>query len=311
MIEASAVSGEVFADQASFTAAVAQVQEAEIAYRSQQPTISDTAFDALKDRVTATKAAHSDWDDEGVTTQVASGAPVGGEVRHSSPMLSLAKATTVEEVRTFIAGLTVDGQHPGPFVVEAKLDGCAISARYEGGVLVQAAQRGDGTSGDPVTDQLLRGDGVAGLPARLLTASDGGWSGEVRGELFMSDADFEVANQMRVGAGRPAFANPRNATSGTLRNLNRTYDVPLSFAAYDITGDNIGRAEGTELATYSERLAQAEALGFATGRQLLPNALRAPHGGVEEVVAAVEAIEQLRPTLGFPIDGSLQGCLLR
>jgi DNA ligase (NAD+) len=288
----------VFIDEASFTAAVAQVQEAEIAYRLDQPLLPDSTFDALKDRVAATKAAHPDWDDEGVTTQVASGAPVGGEVHHSTPMLSLAKATTAEQVRAFLAGLSVDGQHPGPLVIEAKLDGCAISAVYEGGVLAQAAQRGDGTSGDPVTEQLLRGDGVAGLPARLPTA----WSGEVRGELFMTDADFEVANQMRVAAGRPAFANPRNATSGTLRNLNRTYDVPLSFAVYDINGE--GGPEH-ETATYSERLNAAEALGFATGRQLLPEGLRAPREGVEDVLAAIEAIKALRPTLGFPIDGAV------
>ncbi len=219
-------------------------------------------------------------------------------------MLSLAKATTAAEVRAFLAGLTVDGQEPGPLVVEAKQDGCAIAAIYQDGALVQAAQRGDGTSGDPVTEQLLRGQGVAGLPARLTTPSGAGWSGEVRGELFMTDADFEAANQMRVAAGRPAFANPRNAVSGTLRNLNRTCEVPLSFATYDISGDGIpsDTTSGQESATYSERLAVAEALGFATGRQLLPDALRAPREGTEQVLAAIDAVEQLRPTLGFPID---------
>lgn len=296
----------VFGDKTSMSMAVAQVQEAEIAYRLDQPLMPDSAFDALKDRVAATKAEHADWNDEGVTTEVASGAPVGGNVRHSSPMLSLAKATITEEVRAFLAGLTVDGQEPGPLVVEVKLDGCAISAIYQDGALVQAAQRGDGTSGDPVTEQLLRGQGVAGLPARLTTPSGTplgtGWSGEVRGELFMSDADFEVANQMRVAAGRPAFANPRNAVSGTLRNLNRTYEVPLSFAVYDINGDSIPEQDS---ATYSERLDAAQALGFATGRQLLPEELHAPREGAEQVLVAVEAIEALRPTLGFPIDGAV------
>lgn len=308
---------EVFDDQASMTMAVAQVHEAEIAYRLDQPLMPDSAFDALKDRVAATKAAHPDWDDEGVTAQVASGAPVGGEVRHSSPMLSLAKATTADEVRAFLASLDsnadADGEDPGPLVVEAKLDGCAIAAIYTDGKLVQAAQRGDGTSGDPVTEQLLRGNGVAGLPAHLSTPSGAGWSGEVRGELFMTNADFEVANQMRVAAGRPAFANPRNAVSGTLRNLNRTYDVPLSFAAYDISGDGLS-GDGVpkqDSATYSERLDAAETLGFATGRQLLPDALRAPREGVQDVLAAIEAVEQLRPSLGFPIDGSLESRLLR
>ena len=156
----------VFGDKTSMSMAVAQVQEAEIAYRLDQPLMPDSAFDALKDRVAATKAAHPDWDDEGVTTQVASGAPVGGEVRHSSPMLSLAKATTAEEVRAFIAGLGSDGhgggQEPDPLVVEVKMDGCAISARYENGALVLAAQRGDGTSGEDITGQITRGAGVAG-----------------------------------------------------------------------------------------------------------------------------------------------------
>jgi len=295
--------GEVFPDQASFTAAVAQVQEAEIAYRTDQPLMPDSAFDALKDRVATTLAAHPDWDDEGVTTQVASGAPVGGDVRHSSPMLSLAKATTPEEVHAFVAGLTVDGQEPGPLVVEVKMDGCAISARYEGGVLVLAAQRGDGASGEDITGQITRGAGVAGLPARLTTPSGASWSGEVRGEVYMSENNFDAANELRVGAGRPAFANPRNAVSGSLRNIDRTYDVPMSFAVYDVLDDANSRA--ATAGTYSERLDAAEALGFHTARQLLPEALRAPHTGVEEVVAAIEAIQALRPTLGFPIDGAV------
>jgi len=295
-------SREVFADQASFTAAVAQVHEAEVAYRLDQPLVPDSAFDALKDRVATTKAAHPEWDDEGVTTQVASGAPVGGDVRHSSPMLSLAKATTVEEIHAFVAGLAVDGQDLGPLVVEVKMDGCAISAHYEEGALVLAAQRGDGTSGEDITGQITRGAGVAGLRARLDTS----WSGEVRGEVYMSEADFDASNELRVAAGRPAFANPRNAVSGTLRNIDRTYDVPMSFAVYDVLDVLDDASSGAATAgTYSERLDAAEALGFHTARQLLPEALRTPHAGVEEVVAAIEAIEQLRPALGFPIDGSV------
>ncbi|PRY06017.1 NAD-dependent DNA ligase LigA [Kineococcus rhizosphaerae] len=300
-----------FTDQASFTAAVAQVQEAEVAYRLDQPLMPDSAFDALKDRVAATKAAHPDWNDEGVTTQVASGASVGGDVRHSSPMLSLAKATTVEEVRAFITGLTVDGQEPGPLVVEVKMDGCAISARYENGALVLAAQRGDGTSGEDITGQITRGAGVAGLPARLTTSAGQSWSGEVRGEVYMSETDFDAANELRVAAGSAPFANPRNAVSGSLRNIDRTYDVPMSFAAYDLlptqtdSQDSTGGGAGGELATYSQSLGTAQTLGFATARQLLPQNLRTPHEGTEDVLAAIEAIEALRPALGFPIDGSV------
>lgn len=315
--EPSALAGdagsEAFTDQASFTAAVAQVQEAEVAYRLDQPLMPDSAFDALKNRVAATKAAHPDWNDQGVTTEVASGAAVGGDVRHSSPMLSLAKATTVEEVHAFVAGLSVDGQEPGPLVVEVKMDGCAISARYENGALALAAQRGDGTSGEDITGQITRGAGIAGLPARLTTASGRAWSGEVRGEVYMSEADFDAANELRVAAGSAPFANPRNAVSGSLRNIDRTYDVPMSFAAYDFlpAQDSTGTGDGGELATYTESLDTAHALGFATARQLLPQNLRTPHEGVQDVLAAIEAIEQLRPALGFPIEGSLESRLLR
>lgn len=272
------------ADRASFDEAVAAAQAAAAAYYDTgEATIPDADYDALVERIEAAKTAHPDWDDQGLTEQVAGGASAGGDVVHPEPMLSLGKTKTLADIEQFVARAS------SPIVVEVKLDGMAVRVEYVDGRLALAATRGNGASGEDVTAQVARGGGVSGLPVQLAST----WTGEVRGEIYMRDSDFETANANRVAFGKPAFVNPRNATAGSLRKADPDYEAPMSFAAYDATGDE---------PTYSARMAAMAALGFRTALSLAPHD---PAADPAQVVALIEAIEAARPTLGSPIDGAV------
>jgi DNA ligase (NAD+) len=147
-----------------------------------------------------------------------------GDVEHSTPMLSLDNVFDADELRAWAARLErVLGRPALGYTVEPKIDGMAIAARYVDGRLRQVATRGDGRAGEDVTTQARL---VAGLPAerrRPVTV-------EIRGEVFMTDADFARANELRTAHGGQAFANPRSAAAGTLRAQDRAYDAPLCWS---------------------------------------------------------------------------------
>jgi DNA ligase (NAD+) len=196
-------------------------------------------------------------------------------------MLSLDNVFGEEPLRRWAARLErLLGRPVGGFTVEPKIDGLAIAARYVDGVLTLVATRGDGRAGEDVTGQARR---AVGLPERLaepLTI-------EVRGEVFMTDADFAQANVMRTGAGEPAFAHPRSAAAGTLRAENRTYDAPLSFLAYAVHGLDGTSAEPVRHSAAMARLAKlgvATTAGSAAGMPLCAT--------IDGVIAAVEALKQ-------------------
>jgi DNA ligase (NAD+) len=282
-----------FADRAEFDAAVATAREAATAYYDTAVMVMpDADYDALADRIQASLAAHPDWDDRGVTTGVAAGASAGGEVVHPTPMLSLDKVKTRDELAAYVVRLG------DPAVVEVKLDGLAVRAQYREGRLSLVATRGDGSTGEDVTTQALRDGGIAGLPATLAEP----FTGEVRGEVYMTDADFAAANANRVAAGGKAFVNARNATAGSLRAQTAVGATPMTFAAYEITG---GRADAHT--DHSSRMAFVASLGLATAYDLT----RAAGGGqvvagnVDDVFAVIDAIEEARPTLGYQIDGAV------
>ena len=267
---------------------VAAVDQARAAARSYYDTgdvlMTDADYDALLDRIAEAKAAHPEWDDHGLTTRVAAGASGGGDVRHPVPMMSLGKVTGEEEVRAFVASLGGD-----PCLVEVKLDGLAIRVEYRSGRLALAALRGDGSTGENVTAQVLRG--VAGLPARLATS----WTGEVRGEVYMTVQDFEAAGANRVAAGGKAFINSRGAVAGSIRSADRAYETPMTFAAYDISGD---------FPSHRERMGRAAELGFATAGRLATGEIQVA-ADAEAALAAIAGIGELRRGLEFPIDGAV------
>lgn len=273
--------------------AAALVDEARAAaaayYDTDSLLLTDAEYDAILDELAAIAAAHPGTDTGGLLDAVAAGASAGGDIAHPTPMLSLGKATEPAELAAFLARL-----NGAPTVTEAKLDGMAVRAVYRAGELTQVITRGDGHAGEDVTAQART---IAGLPARLPDSIDL----DVRGEVFMTDTDFQTANINRTAAGKPAFANPRNATAGTLRAADRTYDAPLSFAAYSADGGPL-TARGGHLAAMSI----LERLGVATAHTRTANALTStgltPADTPADVIAALGAA---RPTLGFPIDGAV------
>ncbi len=271
--------------EAEFAAAVGQAQAAaKLYYDTGDVLMTDADYDALLDRIAEAKKAHPDWDDGGVTGRVAAGVSGGGDVRHPAPMMSLDKINGEDGVRAFVASLGGD-----PCLVEVKLDGLAIRVEYESGRLVLAALRGDGSTGENVTAQVLRG--VAGLPARLGTP----WTGEVRGEIYMTVGDFEAASVNRVAAGGKAFINSRGAVAGSIRSAERTYETPMTFAAYDISGD---------FASHRERMAHAVELGFPAAGRLAGGEIQVA-GDADAALGAIARIGDLRRSLEFPIDGAV------
>lgn len=212
--------------------------------------------------------------------QVAAGQSTGGDVAHSTLMGSMEKATSLDAVTAFV------GKVAGGVVVEPKLDGLAVAATYRGGRLVALATRGDGRSGEDVTSRVGR---IAGLPTTV--AKDGDL--EVRGEVFMSDADFEHTNVARVAAGKAAFVNPRNAVAGALRKETPVHEVRMSFAAYEATVKH-----GSHMA----RMVTLESLGFAVAYRLM-GLDDVTAGGPARVKNMIEEFGARRATAGFPTDG--------
>ncbi|GAA1798730.1 NAD-dependent DNA ligase LigA [Luedemannella flava] len=282
-----------FADRAEFDVAVATAREAATAYYDTAVMVMpDAEYDVLSDRIQATLALYPDWDDQGITTAVAAGASAGGDVVHPTPMLSLDKVKTRDDLAGFVGRLADQA------VVEVKLDGLAVRAQYRDGRLILVATRGDGTTGEDVTVQAMRDGGIAGMPIDLGQP----FTGEVRGEVYMTDADFVTANANRVAAGGKAFVNSRNATAGSLRAQTAVAATPMTFAAYEITG------EGSEEHTgHASRMTYAATLGFLTAYDLTREASSGEvvSGNVDDVLGIIDAIEKARPTLGYQIDGAV------
>ncbi|BCJ47097.1 DNA ligase 2 [Actinoplanes ianthinogenes] len=275
-----------------YRAATERIRGAAAAYyEGTDLAMDDATYDALLARVTATEQAQPGWVVAGSPAQVvAAGGGVVGDVEHSTPMLSLANVFDEEELRAWAARLDrVIGRPAAGYTVEPKIDGMAIAARYVDGRLVQVATRGDGRAGEDVTAQARS---VAGLPAELTRPV----TVEVRGEVFMTDADFAEANELRTAHGGAPFANPRNAAAGTLRAQDRAYLAPLSFLAYAVHD-----LPGGEGLTHSAAMAAIAELGVSTtGGSAAGMAVCTT---VDELVAAIASLGALRDKLGFDIDG--------
>ena len=256
------------------------------------PEISDAEYDALKQRNAAIEARfpslkRPDSPSEQIGGAVAEGF---GQVRHEVRMLSLSNAFADEEVAEFDARVRsfLGTDAPIAYVAEPKIDGLSLSLRYEGGVLVQAATRGDGEVGEAVTENALT---IADIPRRVEGAPA---MMEVRGEVYMSHADFAALNERQVASGGKVFANPRNAAAGSLRQLDATITAarPLRFFAY------AWGALSEPLATSQfAAIARLKALGFQT------NPLTVLCDGPAALLAQYRRIEAMRADLGYDIDG--------
>ncbi|WP_105663115.1 NAD-dependent DNA ligase LigA [Cronobacter dublinensis] len=259
------------------------------------PEVPDAEYDRLMRELRALEEAHPELVTPDSPTQRVGAAPLTefSQVRHEVPMLSL---DNVFDEASFLAfNKRVKDRLKSTdalvYCCELKLDGLAVSLLYENGLLVRAATRGDGTTGEDITLNVrtiraiplkLRGDNI---PARL----------EVRGEVFLPQAGFEKINEEARRTGGKVFANPRNAAAGSLRQLDPrvTAKRPLTFFCY-----GVGLLEGGELPrSHMGRLQQFKDWGLPVSDRI--RLVETP----EDVLAFYHQVEADRPTLGFDIDG--------
>jgi DNA ligase (NAD+) len=271
----------------------------ELYYQNDAPEISDADYDELKRRNAAIETRFPDLVlADSPSKRVGAPAAAGfAKVRHAAPMLSLDNAFDEEDVRDFCEGvrrfikeLKDDPTIPIEAVAEPKIDGLSASLRYEHGAFVQGATRGDGTEGEDITANLRT---VKDIPKTL---AGNGWPDvlEVRGEVYMSRADFFDLNRRQEDAGEKVFANPRNAAAGSLRQLDSTVTAsrPLGFFAYG-WGQVSEPIDGGQWAV----LQRFKGWGFSTN----PLARLCPT--VEDVLALYGEVAAQRATLDYDIDG--------
>jgi DNA ligase (NAD+) len=217
------------------------------------PEVPDAEYDRLMLELRGIEAKYPQFLTQDSPTQRIGAAPVAafGAIRHRVPMLSLDNAFSEDEARDFDRRIRerLENERPIRYSAEPKLDGLAISAMFENGVYVQGATRGDGETGEDITQNLKT---IAGLPLKLRTA-DAPRMLEVRGEVFMPRAGFERFNKEAIARGEKAYVNPRNAAAGSLRQLDprMTAARPLDLFIY-----GIGYVEGGGLPTHQGELMQ-------------------------------------------------------
>jgi DNA ligase (NAD+) len=264
-------------------------------YQEDAPAISDAAYDALRLRNNAIEARfpeliRSDSPNERIGAKPSERFE---KVVHAVPMLSLGNAFSDEDVTDFIARirrfLGLDESDEVAFTAEPKIDGLAVSIRFEKGELVMAATRGDGAEGENVTANIRT---IKDVPHRLKGKAPDIF--EVRGEVYMSHADFAAMNERQEKTGGKIFANPRNAAAGSLRQLDSSITArrPLRFFAYAW-----GAVSDIPYKAHSEVLQALKKMGFAV------NPLIKRCTSLEEILAFYNETQHKRADLGYDIDG--------
>ncbi|MGI9525071.1 MAG: NAD-dependent DNA ligase LigA [Hyphomicrobiaceae bacterium] len=265
-------------------------------FASDAPEISDAEYDALRQRNSTIESRFPDLirDDSPSRRVGAAPAEAFGKVKHRIPMLSLANAFDASDVHEFVDRirrfLKLDSAEPLAFSAEPKIDGLSISIRYENGIFVEAATRGDGTEGENVTAnvatlrQLPRELKGPGVPSQI----------DIRGEIYLAKADFELLNAVQVDAGAKVFANPRNAAAGSLRQLDSaiTASRPLRFFAYAW-----GEVSKMPAETQSDMVATFSEWGLPTNPLL-----RICHSS-QDMLDYYQEVGESRALLGYDIDG--------
>jgi DNA ligase (NAD+) len=271
--------------------------DADIAYhQNDAPTITDAAYDALKRRYQAIESAFPELKRADSLTGKVGAAPAEGfaKVRHEVPMLSLGKAYTEQDVLDFAERarrfFERDKDLTFSFTAEPKIDGLSASLRYEHGVLVRGATRGDGTVGEDITENLRT---IADIPHKL---KGRGWPEiiEIRGEVYMTYAEFEALKTRSAAVGGQEYVNPRNTAAGSLRQKDPavTASRNLKFFAYAW-----GFASEDPAPTQYDAVQKFASWGFKV------NPLMARAASVDELLAQYRTIEEQRSSLGYDIDG--------
>ncbi|NNC36803.1 MAG: NAD-dependent DNA ligase LigA [Acidimicrobiales bacterium] len=265
-------------------------------YQDDAPVLSDADYDALRKRNLEIEARfpHLIRKDSPIKDVGAKPSGKFGKIKHAVPMLSLDNAFTDEDVIDFAAKvrrfLSMDEDAALACTAEPKIDGLSASVRYENGKLIHAATRGDGAVGEDITSNMST---LKDVPATLEGV---GWPDvlEVRGEVYIADADFDAMNKAQEAAGKDTYKNPRNAAAGSLRQIDPrvTATRPLKFFAY-AWGEIAAPLAGTQY----EAVQNLGKWGFSI------NALTKLCESAEEMIAHYRKIETDRSTLGYDIDG--------
>lgn len=266
-------------------------------YQEDAPTISDAEYDKLRQRSDAVEAKFPKLVTKHSPSQKVGTAPARGfkKVKHSVPMLSLANAFTEEDVADFVERvrkfLGMPEEEKLEIVAELKIDGLSFSARYEKGKLIYAATRGDGEEGEDITANIST---LKDFPQKL-TGENIPDVMEVRGEVYMRDEDFQELNAVQEAAGKPVFANPRNAAAGSLRQLDSTITASrkLSCFAY-----GWGELSEPVASTQWEVIKLFQAWGFTVNF-----ARMAKLSTLESIFKFYQNMQRERALLGYDIDG--------
>jgi DNA ligase (NAD+) len=259
-------------------------------YLLDKPVVSDFEFDGMLAELIQLEKAHPAYFDANSPSQ-----RVGGSVNknfetvpHKRAMLSLGNTYSEEDLRDFDKRVQKIITETYTYVCELKYDGVSISLHYENGVLKQALTRGDGSQGDDVTANVRT---VKSIPLKLQDNSPSAF--EIRGEIFMPHKGFELMNAARVEAGDEAFANPRNATSGTLKMQDSAVVAsrPLDCFLYHVLGESL------KTDSHYAKLQEAKSWGFK-----IPSESRT-YDSIEGVLSFVNYWETARKNLPYDIDG--------
>ncbi len=260
-------------------------------YVLDNPTISDYEYDMMLRELKELEEKYPEYKDPASPTirVIGNVAENFESVTHIVPMLSLNDAFSKEEVFDFDKRVR-DAVGDVEYVTEYKIDGLSVSLEYENGLFVRGSTRGDGITGEDVTENLKT---INSIPLKLSSPVP---FIEVRGEVFMSKATFDKLNAKREENGQSLFANPRNAAAGSLRQLDSAIARERNL---DIFIFNIQRAEGLEFSTHHEGLALLKELGFKTVQQ------NEVFKNIKDAFRQVEIIGDERDTLPFDIDGAV------
>ncbi len=263
-------------------------------YVLNQPRIGDRQYDKLFAELKKLEAANPQLITADSPTQRVSERPLEGfaTVRHAVSMLSMDNTYNADELKAFDERVAKQlGSKDYDYVIELKIDGLAISIRYEGGILVTAATRGNGEVGDDVTANVRT---IKAIPLVLLDGNKIPAVLEVRGEVYMPTSSFVELNRLRTEAGEPAFANPRNAAAGSLKLLDARITAArnLSFFAYAT-----GQVSEPLATNHYENLQRFKKLGLPVN----PNIKKAKD--IDEAIEICDSWNEKRTSLDYQIDG--------
>jgi DNA ligase (NAD+) len=259
-----------------------------------KPTITDQEYDRLLRELVDLETAHPEFFSPDSPSQRIGGEPVEGwhTVEHAVRMMSIDNTYNEEELRAFDDRVRrgLDGEKFG-YVVEPKVDGVAVSLRYENSRLALAATRGDGRRGDDISANVRT---IRSIPLLLRDAKNPPKILEVRGEIYMENSIFQAINKKRQEAGEETFANPRNFTAGTLKQLDPkiTASRKLRFVAH-----GLGQVEPQMFDSYWDWLQRLHALGFPISQHT------AQCENIDEVLKKIESFAKMRGTLAYQTDG--------